>query len=149
MQTTLFDAKPYDPARERRRKILIVSLVSAVIVIASLLWWFRYWPEEHKVDQFFTALERKDFEKAYGIWMADADWKQHPQKYQKYPFGEFYLDWGPGGEWGIIKSHKVDGSATPKGGSTGIVVVVTVNDRVEKAHVWVEKKDNTFSFSPY
>lgn len=149
MSTTLFNSKPYDPARERRRNIIIVSLIVAVLVAAVLLWWFRYWPEEHKVDQFFTALEQKDYEKAYGIWMADPNWKQHSQKFAKYPFGEFYIDWGPGGEWGLIKVHKVKGAATPKGGGTGVVVVVSVNDRAEPACMWVEKRDKTFSFSPF
>ena len=67
-------------------------------------------------------------------------------------------DWGPGGEWGVIKSYHVDGSAVPKGGNgtkfdvspSGIVVVVTVNERVaDKAHIWVEKSDKTLGFSPY
>ena len=149
MSTTLFDARPYDERRARRRNMIIISAVVAVIVIAALLWWFRNWPEEHKVDQFFTALEQKDYEKAYGIWTADPDWKKHQERHTKYPFGEFYIDWGPGGEWGLIKSHKVDGAANPKGAATGVVVQVTVNDRAEKARVWVEKSDKTFSFSPY
>ena len=67
-------------------------------------------------------------------------------------------DWGPGGEWGLVKSYHVDGSAVPKGGngtkfdvaSSGVVVVVTVNERVgQKAHVWVEKSDKTLGFSPF
>lgn len=149
MPTTIFEAKPYDPAHERRRRILIAGIIGAVLLLAFLAWWFRYWPEERRVDKFFDALEQKNYEQAYSIWMNDPDWKQHPQKYAKYPFGEFYLDWGPGGEWGLIKSHKVDGSATPKGGSSGVVVVVTVNERAEKARIWVEKSDKTFSFSPY
>ncbi|HWR36193.1 MAG TPA: hypothetical protein VN622_10020 [Clostridia bacterium] len=148
MSTTLFDAKPYDPRRDRRRNIIIGSIILAILILLPLAWWFRHWPEEHKVDQFFTAIEQKDFEKAYGIWVADKDWKLHPQKFTKYPIGEFYIDWGPGGEWGLIRSHKVDGSAAPRGGS-GVVVVVTVNDRVEKARIWVEKSDQTLSFSPF
>jgi hypothetical protein len=27
--------------------------------------------------------------------------------------------------------------------------VVTVNDRADKARIWVEKKDKTLTFSPY
>jgi hypothetical protein len=89
--------------------------------------------------------------------MNDVDWKQHPDKYARYTFPDFYKDWGPGGEWGIIKSHSIDGTAVPKGGNagafvspSGVVVVVTVNERVgDKAHIWVEKSDKTLSFSPY
>jgi len=149
MSTTLFDAKPFDEKRARRKALIIWTIIGSVILLAMLAWWFRYWPEEHKVDQFFTALEQKNYEKAYGIWTNDPNWKQHQESHAKYPFGEFYIDWGPGGEWGLIKSHKVDGAASPKGGSSGVVVVVTVNDRAEKARIWVEKSDKTLSFSPY
>ncbi len=155
---TLFDAPKYDPAKARKRNIRIISIVVIVIVVGALLWQFRYWPEEHVVNQFFDALQQQKFEQAYGIWMHDPDWKQHPQKYDRYPFQNFMQDWGPGGEWGIIKSHHVDGSAIPTGGngspfikgSSGVVVVITVNDRVaDKAHLWVQKSDKTLGFSPY
>ena len=129
-----------------------------MLVCAILAWNFRHYPQEHAVDTFFAALQQQDYEKAYGIWNHDPDWKQHPQQYPKYTFQNFMQDWGPGGEWGLIKSYHVDGSAVPKGGngtkfdvaSSGVVVVVTVNDRVaQKAHIWVEKSDKTLGFSPY
>ena len=135
----------------------ILGIVVAVIVLGLIAWHFRYWSEEHHVDNFFAALEQQNFEKAYGIWMNDPDWKQHPQQYARYPFSEFMKDWGPGGEWGIIKSHSIDGTAVPQGGNagafvspSGVVVVVTVNERVgQKAHIWVEKESKTLSFSPF
>jgi len=154
---TLFEAQPYDPARTRRRRNRIIAIIVVVIVLGLLGWHFRYWREEHQVDKFFDALQQQNFEQAYGVWMNDADWKQHPDKYSRYSFSDFTKDWGPGGEWGIIKSHSIDGTAVPKGGNaspfvtaSGVVVVVTVNERVaDKAHIWVEKKDKTLSFSPY
>jgi len=149
MTTTIFEAQPYDEAKARRRRIWISSIIAAVLIIGFFLWWFRYWPIERKVDRFFDALQAQNYEKAYGIWMNDPDWKQHQDRYARYPFGEFYTDWGPGGEWGIIKSHHVDGAAVPRGGGSGIVVVTTVNDRAEKARIWVEKSDKTMHFSPY
>ena len=50
----------------------------------------------------------------------------------------------------FVNAHfKIDGSATPSGG-TGVVVVVTVNQRVgKKANIWVEKKDQSLTFSPF
>jgi hypothetical protein len=147
---TLMDAKEYDPVRERRRKLRIGSAISLVLVLAFLVWMFRYYPEEHIVDQFFSALQHQQFEEAYGIWQHDPDWKQHPQKYSQYPFSEFYQDWGPGGEWGPIKSYKIYASGTPKGGSSsGVIVEVVVNGRYEHARVWVEKKSKTMTFSPF
>jgi len=155
---TLFQTKPYDPAAARKRRNLIIAIVVIVAVCAILGWNFRHYPEEHQVDKFFAALQEKNYEQAYGIWNHDSDWKQHPEKYSSYPYNNFIQDWGPGGEWGIIKSYHVDGSAVPKGGngtkfdvgSSGVVVVVTVNQRVaDKAHIWVEKSDKTLGFSPY
>jgi hypothetical protein len=155
---TLFESKPFDPVQARKRQIRIVVIVAIVAVLAILAWNFRHYPEERQVDRFFAALKAQNYEKAYGIWNQDPDWRQHPQKYSNYSFQDFMKDWGPGGEWGIIKSYRIDGSAVPKGGnattfdvgSSGIVVVVTVNDRIaQKAHIWVEKSDKTLGFSPY
>jgi hypothetical protein len=146
---TLLDAQQYDAAGERRRRIRIIGVVALVIIVAALAWAYRNWPEEHAVDKFFDALQQKDYEAAYGFWMHDPQWKQHVEKYSKYPFNEFYRDWGPGGEWGLVKSHSIYASGTPKGGGSGVVVEIIVNDRAEHARVWVEKSDKTLSFSPY
>jgi len=155
---TLFEAESYDPTKARKRRNLIIAIVVIVAVCAILAWNFRHYPEEHQVDKFFAALQKQDYEAAYGVWNHDPDWKQHPQKYASYPFSDFMKDWGPGGQWGLIKTYHVDGSAVPKGGtgtkfdvgSSGVVVVVTVNERVaDKAHIWVEKSDKTLGFSPY
>ena len=143
---TLLDAKQYDPTVDRRRRNTIATIVVAVLVLVSLGWLYRNWPEERVVDQFCAALQNNDFEKAYGIWMHDPDWKQHAEKYSQYPFNDFYRDWGPGGEWGKINSYKVYGSTSPRGG--GIVEVV-INNRAEHARLWVQKSDKTLTFSPY
>lgn len=149
MATTLFNAKPYDPIKERRKKIRITVVVVIVLAMAFTAWSFRYWRYEHQVDKFFNALQHQDYEKAYGVWMNDPNWKQHPEKYKRYPYGEFWIDWGPGGEWGLIKTYHIDGAVTPKGGTTGVVVQITVNNRLEKCHLWVEKSDKTLAFSPF
>jgi hypothetical protein len=144
---TLLDAKQYDPSRDRRRNIRILSNVIVLAVIAGLAWNYRNLAEERIATQFFEDLEQKNYEAAYGVWMHDPNWKQHPEKYSQYTFGEFYRDWGPGGEWGLIKSHRIYGSLNPKNAS-GVIVEVVVNERAEHARVWVEKSDKTMSFSP-
>ena len=146
---TLLDAKEYDPAKERKRRARIISAIVVLLLLVFLGWWFRYWPEERVADRFFDALQHQDYEVAYGIWMHDPQWKQHPERYPKYPYSEFYRDWGRGGEWGLIKSYKIYAVGAPPGGGSGVVVDVTVNDRAERARVWVEKSDKTMSFSPY
>ena len=148
MASTIFTAPPYDPRRERRRRLLLGAAVALVAALAALGWLYRNLPYERVVDRFFAALQQKQFETAYGIWVADAGWKQHPEKYARYPFNDFYRDWGPGGEWGPIRSYQIEGSERPKDAS-GVVVLVVVNQRAERARVWVEKSDKTLTFSPY
>ena len=145
---TLLDAKEYDYARDHRRKRRIISAIVLVLVLLFIGWWFRYWPEERVVGRFFDSLQRQDYKTAYAIWMRDPEWQQHPERHSKYPFGDFYRDWGPGGEWGLIKTYRVFGASTCSGGGSGIVVDVVVNDRAQHAQVWVEKSDHTLSFPP-
>jgi len=148
---TIFQAPQYDPRREKRRRKILLIAAAVVVVIAVLAWTFRYWPEERVVDRFFAALEQKDYEKAYGIYLHDPDWKQHPDQYAaRYSFRDFYNDWGPGGEWGIIRSYKILGAGSPPKGGSGVIVEVRINDRVEPARIWVEKSDKTLTApSPY
>src|SRR6266567_4643466 len=145
---TLLDAQEYDVEKSRKRRKRIISVIAILLVLFALGWWFRYWPEERIVGHFFDALQKQDFKIAYGIWMHDPQWQQHPDEHPKYPFNEFYRDWGPGGEWGLIKTQKVYGASTCPGGGSGIVVDVIVNDRAEHAQVWVEKSDHTLSYPP-
>jgi len=146
---TLLDAPQYDPHRERRRRVRIASIVVLALPIVGLAWEYHNWPEEHVVDRFFSTLQAQNYEAAYGIWLHDPQWRQHPQKYTQYSYSDFYRDWGPGGEWGLVKSHDIYGSGTPRGGGSGVIVEVVVNGRSEHARVWVEKSDRTLSFSPY
>jgi hypothetical protein len=145
---TLLDAKEPDLGKERKRKKRIISAVVLAVILLCLVWWFRYLPEEHIVGKFFDALQKQDYNAAYGIWMHDPEWRKHPDRYPRYPFGDFYRDWGPGGEWGIIKTQRVFGAATCPGGGSGVVVDVVVNDRATHAQVWVEKSDHTLSYPP-
>jgi hypothetical protein len=145
---TLLNAPEYDPSHERRRKLRIAIVIAAALLVAMFLYLYRYWPQEHIVNKFFTDLEQQNYKQAYGVWMADPAWEQHPQKFDRYPFNEFYTDWGPGGEWGIVHSHRVEGAVRPKGGN-GVVVVVEVNGRAEPARLWVEGSDKSLSFSPF
>ena len=146
----LLDALPYDPAKSRRRKIKIACVVVIAIVIAAFAWFYRNWPEEHVVDKFFTALQHQDYETAYGIYFNDPGWRQHQQKYFQYPYADFYRDWGPGGEWGLVKSHRIYGSANTKSfGGGGAVVEVIVNERTEHARMFVQKSDKTLTVYPY
>ena len=147
---TLLDAQPFDTARARRRKIKIAAAVIFVLVLAAAAWMYRNWPEERVVNNFFTALEKQDYESAYAIYFSDPAWRQHQQKYSQYAYADFYRDWGPGGEWGLIKSYRIYGTANTQGFmSGGVIVEVIVNDRAEHARMFVERSNKTITVYPY
>jgi len=145
---TLLDAQEYDSEKARKRRKQIISAIAILVIVLALGWWFRYWPDERIVGHFFDALQKQDYQTAYGIWMHDPQWARHPEEHPKYPFNDFYRDWGPGGEWGLIKTQRVYGASTCTGGGSGVVVDVIVNERTEHAQVWVEKSDHTLSYPP-
>lgn len=136
---SLMDAPVYDERSEKRRVALYVSIgvgIALVIVLffAGFLlghgWLFTNLRAEHRVNTFFTALEAKDYPKAYGIYYNDADWQQHPQKYSGYPLPRFTEDWtSESPVKAPITSHHVDLSKTDGSGfwGTGIIVAVRVN----------------------
>jgi hypothetical protein len=148
----LMDAKEYDPRPAQRRNRIIVIAAIVALAVAGYLYWTRYDAEIRVINHFFQALEQKDYEKAYAIYQGDPDWKQHPQKYASYPVGQFTVDWGPSGEYGPITSHRVDCALEPPKkdflSATGVVVVVTINNRAEPRSMWVEKKSKTVTDSP-
>jgi len=144
---TLMDAQPYDPARDRKRRTAIIVAIVVVLILAWFAYHFRNYPQRAQVGKFFAALQKQDFPTAYAIWFNDSDWKQHQYKYSNYQYNEFYRDWGPGGEWGLVKSYALDCSLSPGRGS-GVIVQVTVNQRAEHAFIWVQRSDKTLSFSP-
>jgi hypothetical protein len=145
---TLLDAAPYDPRPARRRRIKIVAALALIVLLAAVVWMNRYRPEKQVVNKFFAALMNKDYDTAYGIYFADPQWKEHPGKYPRYPLNQFIQDWGEGGQWGIIRSYKVNGASTCGSGASGVVVDVIVNHRAEHAQLWVEKSDKTLSPPP-
>ena len=146
---SLLDAQPVDEVREKqrlKRRRIVIATVTFVVLLLGFLWWeLRFWPEERSVDRFFAAVESQNFEQAYAIWMADPNWKQHPQKYERYTFNDFYRDWGPGGEFGAIHSHKIEHSSN---GGSGAIIEIQINGRPVTTSLWVEKSDKSFSYPP-
>ena len=143
----LLDAPAYDARRERNRRNWVIAVLVLVAVIAFLFWKFRNYREEHEVNQFLTSVEHKDWETAYAIWNHDPDWKQHPDKYKNYTYGQFQLDWGPSGDNGEIRKHDIVGSA-PSDNRQALVVCVRINDRAELTPVIVDKRTKEIGFSP-
>jgi len=151
----LLDAKEYDPRPARRRLRLILVAVAIFLVPLAVWYWYffiHFVPERQAVNKFMAAIERQDFDTAYAIKNADPDWKQHPDKYDP-SLSQFKLEWGPSGDYGKITKHSIDCVLEPpkKGfrSSSGVIVVVVVNDRTEPASLWVEKSSKTITQSPF
>ena len=155
---TLIDAPAYDPRRDNLKRNVLIGF-GIVIVLAAVLgvggyfaghgWFFSNLPAEHKVGRFFDALEAKDYNKAYGIYNADADWQQHPDKYSGYPLPRFVEDWT---KYSPVKapitSHRIEISKTDGSGpfGTGIIVAAHLNGTPRCAFVYVNRADGTFTW---
>ncbi len=154
----LIDAPAYDPRRDNLKRNLLIGfgvLVLLAIVlgmggfVAGHGWFFSNLPAEHKVDRFLSALEAKDFNKAYGIYNADPDWQQHPQKYASYPIARFTEDWTKESPVKApITSHHVEISKTDGSGpfGTGIIVAAHLNSVPTCAFLYVVRADGTLTW---
>jgi Tfp pilus assembly protein PilE len=149
----LLDAKEYDPRpRQRLIRLIVAAVVVAILAVVGYFM-FRYQGEKNAINNFFAAVEAKNFEKAYGIYNADPDWKQHPEKYSNYSYNQFYLDWGPQGDYGVINAHHIDCVVEPKARNfqspSGVIVVVRINNRADRTEsLWVEKRSDAISEAP-
>ncbi len=150
---TLMNAAPFDAARERRkRSLLIGGLIAVVLIIVLALtgfflghgWFFSNLPAERRVDPFLKTVEAQKYEKAYGIWMHDDAWQQHPQKYD-YTFQRFKEDWTTASEYGLVKSHHVRFSRRDH---NSIIVGVVINDNPDMMFLLYERTNKTLSYSP-
>ena len=159
---SLMDAPVYDDRRARQKTAVLIGLgiTVALLIVLTFLgyilghgWLFSNLPAEHRVSNFYTALEDKDYAKAYGIYNNDPDWQAHAAKYASYPLPRFTEDWtthyspvnGP------IISHHIDVSRTDGTGflGTGIIVAATLNSD-HKAFIYVDRSDGTFIYpSPH
>lgn len=142
---TLLDAPSYDPAKAQARKKTLIASIIAVLVLAVGVWYFWNWPAEHRVNQFFAAIEGGDMPKAFAIWNHDPNWQQHPQQYAQYSYGRFEVDWGHSSDWGDIKGHKITMS---KSVGSGVVIGVEINGQKTPVFLWVQRSNKTIGFSP-
>lgn len=158
---TLLDAPAFDEARERRRKVIFWS--AAVLLVALVAgWWLAAgrpvdWPwnwnnfvrGKSTADRFLTAVERNDLPTAYGIWMNDKDWRQHPVPKGGYSLGRFEQDWGarsPDNEYGSIESHKI--VAARMYGNVLLMAIIINGQRTKALDLDYDPAMRTLNFSP-
>ena len=153
---TLLNAPDYDDRRETRKRSLLIGAAAIVGLLILLTlggfiaghgWLFSNLPAEHKVSSFFSALEAKDYDKAFAIYTNDPDWKQHPERHKDYPIDRFTVDWTTESPVKApIVSHKIDISKTDGSGTfgTGIIVAARVNGD-KKLFMWYQRSDGTLT----
>ncbi len=157
---TLLDAPQFDAARDRRNTIILRSCAVVVVVLFVAWWlvagrpvdwpwnWNHYLFGRAKVNNFLTAVESNDLAKAYGIWVNDKNWQQHPQQFV-YHFDRFQGDWSstsPDNEYGAIHSHKIVLAGRY---GNGVLVAILINGRKTDAlDLAYDPKTGQLSFSP-
>jgi hypothetical protein len=158
---TLLDAPAFDEVRDRRHRKILLSAVGGLFVLI-IGWWLVAgrpvdWPWNWNahlrgriaVNAFFTKLEKNYLPAAYGVWMHDPNWQQHPAQYSAYPFDRFEKDWSPtssDNDYGAIRSHRV--AATRMIGNM-LQTGTFVNGRKSKAiNLDYDPRDHTLHFSP-
>ncbi len=158
---TLLDAPVFDAARDRRKQAILYSVVALAVVLFIGDWlisgmpvdwpwnWWTHLRGRITVNHFLDAIEQNDLAKAYGVWLHDPDWRQHPAQYAAYPFDRFQQDWSPtspANDYGAIKSHKT--LAARSSGNT-LVLGISINGLKSKAlFLAYDPKTHTLGFSP-
>jgi hypothetical protein len=145
---TLLDAPTYDQTRAKKRRILLIGVLLFCTVVAGVVFLCWNLPAEHKVNEFFAAVEAQDFPRAFGIWNNDANWQQHAQQYAGYSYGRFVNDWGRSSDYGAITSHKILHSTSHYGNST--LLAVDINGRKSALlTLAVQKSTHSMTFPPF
>jgi len=135
---TLLDSTPFDKARARRRRNVLLGAAAVLILAIAVYLCWPYYMARRTVNQFMDALVRKNYQMAYAIWKPDP---------KSYPMDYFMQDWGPSSRWGIIKSYQVlDVLQPPGGNASGMVILVRINGIHDDARLWVENKTHEMSF---
>ena len=157
----LMDAPAYDPTRDNRRRNMIIGVIVAILLLGAVGlagfvsghgWLYSNLGYEHRVNNFFDALQARTTAKAYGIYYNDPDWQQHPDKYSGYPLARFTQDWTTDSPInGPITWHHVDKSVSAGSGyfGTGVIVAVRTNGD-HKIFMYVNRADKTMTWpAPY
>ena len=142
---TLLDAPRYDPRRDTLIRNSILATIGAIVLAAILIVVFWDWPQQHRVNHFFSLVEKQDLPDAFAYWTNDPEWKEHSDRYRGYNYAEFSKDWGPQGDYGVIRSHKIDITKTV---GNGVVMGVDINGGKTPLFLRVDRKTKEIGFSP-
>jgi hypothetical protein len=158
---TLLDAPVFNEARDRRNRQMLWGTVIGLFVLLVAFWlisgrpvdwpwtWFSHLRGRATINRFLDDVEKNDMAAAYGVWIHDSAWQQHPNQTGSYPFDRFQQDWSPNSpenEYGAIKSHKI--VAARMSGNV-LLVGIRMNGLQSKAlFLNYDPKTHVLGFSP-
>lgn len=158
---TLLDAPRFDEVGDRRKRIIIVSAIATFTAAVILFWilagypidwpwnWFAHLRGRNTVNTFLKDVEKNDMTDAYGVWLNDPHWQQHPDKLGPYSYQRFLEDWSPTSsqnEYGAIKSHEL--AAARMSGNVLVMGVFINGKRSKPVFLEYDPKAHTLGFSP-
>ena len=136
----------YGVADERRwrsiRRILIWSL--SVVVVAGGLYLgfylgFRNRRQEQAVKHFFSLLQQKNYQEAYGLWGCTQD---HPCKY--WGPEKFAEEWGPSSPYADVSSIKIVHEDSCGNG----VIFDIESPKMQPQGLFVDNATNSLGYAP-
>jgi hypothetical protein len=159
---TLLDAPVFDEVRDRRRRVALYSAAAVLLALIVGCWlaagrpvdwpwnWNSHLQGRITVNRFLKAVEKNDLPTAYGIWIHDKNWQQHPLTASgAYTFARFQGDWSsssPDNEYGVIQSHKI---VRARIYGNVLMTESLINGRKSKGlYLDYDPKTHTLTFSP-
>jgi hypothetical protein len=158
---TLLDAPQFDVARDRRRRTILYGAAGAIFVLFVVFWlvsgrpvdwpwnWYTHFAGRSTMNHFLKDVEKNDLQKAYGVWLHDPNWQQHPGQLKFYTFDKFQKDWSPdsqNNDYGTIKSHKIVAARVY---GNALLAAILINGRKSGAlNLEYDPRTHTLLFPP-
>ncbi|MCC6392010.1 MAG: hypothetical protein IT167_15530 [Bryobacterales bacterium] len=125
--------------RERKIRWIVLSLLGALLIGATLYFTFRDYPSERKLNQFLDALRRQDYKTAYSYWGCSVE-----VPCRDYPYDKFLEDWGPKGV-----NAKFSNSGLGDSERCGTGFMAALNSGNDEVSLWVERNTGVLSYAPW
>lgn len=128
-----------DAKREKRTKLIVISLLSILVVSGTLYALFRDYKEESTVKRFLEAVQKQDFPAAYSYWGCT---REVPCR--DYPYEKFLEDWGPKGENASLVSTGIHESER-----CGTGFLAALHSGNQDVALWVERSTGVLGYAPW
>ena len=132
----------YGVKEERRGRLvkrLVLGGLALIILGTGAFYYFRTWKQERVMDDFFAAVQAKDFDRAYAMWCP----AEHPCRY--YPKEKFLEDWAPPAPYANVAASDVQHVDYCDSG----VVFDYAWGSAPEVSLWVQRDTGVISYAPW